>query len=260
MDEIRQRQFLGRLGVARAEEQAEQPDARFLAALQLAHLQNIPFENLSIHWHEPMSLDEAHLFEKIVLKKRGGFCYECNTLFAGLLASLGFRTRLLSARVMLADERLSTEFDHMTILVELEEPWLVDVGFGDTFTRPLRLKPGLIQPEEGRAYLAYRLDRQGDDYLLQQNLQGLGWKTQYQFTLQPRQVADFQEMFLFHQNSPQSHFKQRAIVSLLTTTGRKTLSNNRLIHTNFLGEKSEKDIAPEEYLDVLQQEFGISRQ
>lgn len=253
MDERKQAQYLGRIGVERAKE----PDARFLAELQLAHLQNIPFENLSIHWHEPMSLDEAHLFEKIVINGRGGFCYECNTLFARLLRSLGFKTSSLSARVVLADGRLSHDFDHMAVLVELEELWLTDVGFGDSFTRPLRLKPGLIQREEGRAY---RFDRQDESYFLQQNLQGLGWKNQYQFTLQPRKVADFQEMFLFHQHSPQSHFKKTALASLLTAKGRKTLSGNRLMHTNFLGERSEKEIAPEEYLAVLQQEFGISRQ
>ena len=140
MDELKRVQYLGRIGIERAED----PDARFLAALQLAHLQNIPFENLSIHWGEPMGLEEEHLFEKIALKKRGGLCYECNTLFARLLESLGFRIRLVSARVVLADGRLSSEFDHMAILVELEEPWLADVGFGDTFTKPLRLRPGLI--------------------------------------------------------------------------------------------------------------------
>ncbi len=253
MDELKRVQYLGRIGIERAED----PDARFLAALQLAHLQNIFFENLSIHWGEPMGLEEKHLFEKIALKKRGGLCYECNTLFARLLESLGFRIRLVSARVVLADGRLSSEFDHMAILVELEEPWLADVGFGDTFTKPLRLRPGLIQLEEGRAY---RLDKSGDSYLLQQNLQGQGWKTQYQFTIQARQVADFQEMFLFHQHSPQSHFKKAPLASLVIPGGRKTLSGNKLIHTSFLGDRTEKDIAPDDYLNVLYQEFGVSKQ
>ena len=62
MDELKRVQYLGRIGIERAED----PDARFLAALQLAHLQNIFFENLSIHWGEPMGLEEKHLFEKIV--------------------------------------------------------------------------------------------------------------------------------------------------------------------------------------------------
>ena len=67
-------------------------------------------------------------------------------------------------------------------------------------------------------------------------------------------------MFLFHQHSPQSHFKKAPLASLVIPGGRKTLSGNKLIHTSFLGDRTEKDIAPDDYLNVLYQEFGVSKQ
>src|SRR5882762_11252525 len=75
------------------------PTAQTLRELQVAHLQTVPFENLSIHSAEPIILDDDALFEKIVVRRRGGFCYELNGLFAALLRDLGFEVKMLSAQV-----------------------------------------------------------------------------------------------------------------------------------------------------------------
>src|SRR4051812_10193641 len=75
------------------------PTAETLRRLQVAHLLSVPFENLSIHWGEPIELDDEALFEKIVVRRRGGFCYELNGLFATLLRALGFDVAMLSAGV-----------------------------------------------------------------------------------------------------------------------------------------------------------------
>src|SRR5262245_14904037 len=111
-----------------------------LRRLHLAHLLAVPFENLDIHLGRPIVLDVDRIFEKIVRRRRGGFCYELNGLFAWLLGELGFDVELLSAQV-LDGGRLGPEFDHMTLLVEHEGRWLVDVGFGDSFLEPLALEP-----------------------------------------------------------------------------------------------------------------------
>ena len=71
------------------------PTPETLRDLQVAHLSTVPFENLSIHSGEPIVLNEDALFAKIVEQKRGGFCYECNGLFAGLLRALGFEVAML---------------------------------------------------------------------------------------------------------------------------------------------------------------------
>lgn len=125
--------------------------ASTLAALQLAHMQTIPFENLSIHYGQPIVLDIELLFHKVVNQLRGGFCYELNGLFAVLLEKLGFLVSRLSARVASSNGSYGPEFDHMLLLVHLEEDYLVDVGFGDSFLEPLRLheQATQVQGEHG---------------------------------------------------------------------------------------------------------------
>ncbi len=113
------------------------PSAETLRQLHLAHLLSVPFENLSIHRHEPIVLNDDALFEKIVRRRRGGFCYELNGVFAALLRSLGFNVTMLSAEVANNEGEFGEPFDHMTLMVTLDERWLADVGFGDSFREPL---------------------------------------------------------------------------------------------------------------------------
>src|SRR5215213_9521921 len=109
------------------------PTAETLRRLHVAHLLAVPFENLSIHAGEPVVLDDESLFDKVVARRRGGFCYELNGLFAALLRALGFEVEMLSAAVRGSAGKFGPEFDHMTLLVKLGERWLADVGFGDSF-------------------------------------------------------------------------------------------------------------------------------
>src|ERR1041384_8682348 len=116
-----------------------EPTAETLRALQVAHLLAVPFENLSIHAGEPIVLNEDALFDKIVENRRGGFCYEANGLFAGLLRALGFDVARLSAGGARREGGFGPDFDHMTLMVTLAERWLLDVGFGDSFLLTLLL-------------------------------------------------------------------------------------------------------------------------
>src|SRR5258708_22032942 len=106
-----------------------QVSAEALRQLHLAHVLAVPFENLDIHLGRLSVLQEEAFCRKIVEERRGGFCYEQNGLFAAVLRDLGFPVTLLSARV----GEGSPEFDHLTLLVPLEERWLADVGFGESF-------------------------------------------------------------------------------------------------------------------------------
>jgi N-hydroxyarylamine O-acetyltransferase len=118
--------YLARIGVTRP----VSADLQALRDLQAAHLLAVPFENLSIHLGEPIVLDQAALVTKVARMRRGGFCYELNGAFAGLLTALGFRVSLLSARVFGEGGQPGPPFDHMTLRVDLAEPWLADVRFG----------------------------------------------------------------------------------------------------------------------------------
>jgi N-hydroxyarylamine O-acetyltransferase len=114
-------------------------DVQTLRALHRAHLLTVPFENLDIAAGRKIVLDEEAILRKVIEQRRGGFCYELNGAFAALLQALEFRVTLLSARVSGDQGKESPEFDHLTLRVDLDEPWLVDVGFGESFLEPLRM-------------------------------------------------------------------------------------------------------------------------
>ena len=225
------------------------PSAETLRALQLAHLQTVPFENLSIHAGEPILLDDEELFTKIVERRRGGFCYECNGLFAALLRALGFEVTMLSAEVANKDGSYSQPFDHMTLMVSGAQRWLVDVGFGDSFLEPLLL-------DERSEQNGFKVVDE-DPYLILMRRQGKVWTPQYRFTLRPYQYEDFAGMCRYHQTSPESHFTQKRICSRATESGRITLSEMRLIQTRY-EERHEQVLATQqEYDDALAQHFGV---
>jgi N-hydroxyarylamine O-acetyltransferase len=231
-----------------------EPTAETLRRLHLAHLYSVPFENLSIHWGEPIQLDDEALFEKIVTRRRGGFCYELNGLFAALLRALGFNVAMLSAGVGRAAGEFSPDYDHMALLVILEDRWLADVGFGDSFREPLRLDE---RGEQREGDLAYRVEETGDGRLLMaRREEGGTWKAQYRFGLEPHVFADYAEMCHFHQTSPDSHFTRNRICSLATPDGRVTLSGMKLITTRG-GQKQERELDEREYAEALREIFGI---
>jgi N-hydroxyarylamine O-acetyltransferase len=231
------------------------PSAETLRGLQLAHLLAVPFENLSIHAKQPIVLADEALFTKIIERRRGGFCYECNGLFASLLRAVGFEVAMLSAEVANADGVFGPAFDHMTLMVSLEQRWLVDVGFGDSFREPLLLDEPDEQLQGNRAY---QIVTDGSVFTLKQRIEDDEWKAQYRFTLQPHRYDDYAEMCRYHQTSPQSHFTRARICSLATEEGRITLSDMRFITMSMNKEKQERNLTSEaEYATILRERFGI---
>lgn len=230
------------------------PSADTLRQLHLAHLLAVPFENLSIHLGEPIVLDDEHLFDKIVMRRRGGFCYELNGLFAALLRALDFDVAMLSAAVKKPEGGYGPEFDHMVLMVTLAERWLVDVGFGDSFNEPLLLDERRVQAQGERAY---RIETEGDRFVLWQRDREMIWSTQYRFGLTPYAYRDYAAMCHHHQTSPQSHFTQRRVCSRATVDGRITLSGMRLITTRNEAryEEAIKDEAA--YAQALREHFDI---
>ena len=115
------------------------PGVATLLALHRAHLLNVPFENLDIPLGKRITLSIPSLYEKIVLRNRGGFCYELNGLFCWLLERLGFHVTMHSARVF-DSKKPGPEFDHLVLQVQVETKWLADVGFGDLFLEQHQLR------------------------------------------------------------------------------------------------------------------------
>jgi N-hydroxyarylamine O-acetyltransferase len=232
------------------------PTAETLRRLQVAHLLAVPFENLSIHSAEPIILDDEALYRKVVERRRGGFCYELNGLFAALLRALGFEVTMLSAQVADAEGDFGPDFDHMALMVSLDERWLVDVGFGDSFIEPLLLDERGAQSQAGRAY---RIVAEGEWLIVQllDKEHANEWKPQYRFKLHAHQYPDYAEMCEYHQTSPNSHFTKARICSRLTPHGRITLSDMRFITTED-GKRHERSLENQTERDeVLRKDFGI---
>jgi N-hydroxyarylamine O-acetyltransferase len=231
------------------------PDAETLRQLHLAHLLSVPFENLDIHLGQPIVLNEAALFDKIVTYRRGGFCYELNGLFAGLLRELGFDVTMLAAGVVNSSGDFDPIFDHLTLMVRLDERWLADVGFGDSFREPLLLDKREAQYQNGHGYRL--LSDSGNVIYQEQGANGL-WNNQYRFGLQGYQLPDYDDYCLYHQTSPQSHFTQKRICTLATPEGRITLSDMRFI-TTIGAERRERVLdTQDEYNAILRGRFGIA--
>jgi len=230
------------------------PTAETLRAMHHAHLLTVPFENLDIALGRTIVVDEAAIVRKIVEQRRGGFCYELNGAFAALLRALEFRVTLLSARVSRAGGGEGPEFDHLTLRVDLDQPWLADVGFGDSFLEPLRLAPGTEQEDPAGKF---RLQPLGERLQLEKLSPDGVWKRQYSFAQQPRNLEDFAAMCSYHQTSPESHFTQNRICTRATLDGRITLSAMKLIVTRN-GQREEKLLASEEERNrVLDESFGV---
>ena len=216
----------------------------------------MPFENLSIHSNEPIVLTDDALFTKIVERRRGGFCYELNGLFSALLRALGFQVVKLAAGVAKNESpgSFGPIFDHMTLMVTLEERWLVDVGFGDSFLEPLRLDE---TGEQFEGTQGFRIIQDNSHRILLRRNADNDWKAQYRFTLDSYNYPDYEEMCRFHQTSPDSHFTRGRLCSRATEDGRITLSGMKLITTKGTLRLEDNIASPEEYDRILREVFGV---
>ena len=245
MDEQGVDAYLSRIGATRP----AQPDPDALGELQWRHLHTVPFENLSIHLGEPITLDEKALDDKIVHRRRGGFCYELNGTFAGLLRALGFQVTLLAARAH-TPVGLGPPFDHLVLRVDTPEPRIVDVGFGRFAHYPLRLDARADQPDpDGR----YRVEdaADGDVDVLRDG------EPQYRVELRPRELSDFVPTCWWHTTSPASHFTRSPVCSMLTGSGRVTLSDRTVVFTEGHVRREQVLDSDADVLDAYRTHFGI---
>jgi N-hydroxyarylamine O-acetyltransferase len=240
--------YLSRIGIGRP----ATADAAALRELHRAHLMTVPFENLSIHLNEPISLAEADLLEKIVTRRRGGFCYELNGTFALLLEALGFDVARVAARVY-GGGRLGPPFDHLALVVRPADgsgPWLADVGFGNHSTYPLLLD-GVHEQDDpgGRFRIVARPD---DDLDILKDSE-----PQYRLERRGRTLEDFVPTCWWQQTAPESHFRANVICSRETTDGRISIGGRTLIRTSGV-KRTEHELPDDDaVLAAYREHFGI---
>ena len=229
-------------------------NADTLNNLQTIHMMAVPFENLDITLGVPIMLDHEAIFEKVVRSERGGFCYELNGMLALLLKGLGYRVGHYAARVF-GNGVFGHEFDHMCLRVDLDEPLLVDVGFGDSFIKPLRLVHDYQDQQRG---ITYRLEQSGELWTVHKRKPDEDWQIMYRFPDRIRAFHEFEPGCHYHQTSDDSSFTRKTVCSLLTKNGRVTYANGRLIET-LDGRRIESDVEDlETCLTLLEQRFGVN--
>lgn len=227
------------------------PTLEALRDLHRAHFLSIPFENLDISRGVRIEVDEGLNFDKIVRRRRGGFCLELTSMFARALRQIGFRVDVIGARVFL-EGRLSYPMSHMTLIVHLDEPWIADVGFGGRIAGPLRLAERSEQEFGMRRYL---VENDHDQWFVTCLEDGYD-PGMYTFVRQPREFEEFAEVCHWLQTSPDSRFTRGDMISLPSDVGRTTLAGNRLI--TFDGTtRSEQNVAPHEAVALIRDRFGI---
>ncbi|MBS2537929.1 arylamine N-acetyltransferase [Catenulispora sp. NF23] len=234
---------------------ALKPDVDTLRLLHRAHVLTVPFENLSVHLPgEETSLELPALVDKIVTRRRGGFCYELNGLFAALLEAIGFGVERMAARTYSAERGAFTNspLDHLALRVTdaAGEVWLADVGFGKHSELPLRYTERGAQPDP---FGTFQLVETADG-LLDVQLNG---SPQYRIDPRALELADFEMGRWWQVTSPASVFRRNLMCSLPTPDGRVTLNGRRLITTDADGRREKVLKEDAAVLAAYRELFGI---
>lgn len=259
--------YLDRIGLS----SAPPPTVGGLAQLVRAHRLAIPFENLDIPLGRGISIDPDAVFDKLVRRRRGGYCFEQNALLDRAVNALGIAGRPLLARVWLGvdDDDTVPPLTHQLELVHLDgAPWIVDGGFGGSYCPPMPLTEGesAFGPEGARHRLRrhdrfeWMLERIGPDA----HTDGRGgpstdWQRQYSFTLGEVHRADRELCNHWTATRPDTRFTSLLIASRVTADGFLSLTGLTLREGRGTQEARETILDSAVALrDVLDSRFGIA--
>jgi N-hydroxyarylamine O-acetyltransferase len=229
------------------------PDLATLVALHRAHLQAIPYENLDVQLGRPLTTDPAAAFDKIVGRRRGGWCYEMNGLFGTVLSEIGFKvTRMAGAamRELLGDIVIG---NHLVLLVELDgQPWIADVGFGDGALEPFRLRPGALE----FAGYSFQLEAMGEGWWRFHNHEFGGAKS-FDFQVAPADPDLLSGRCEWLQYAPDSHFVLNAVVQRYLGETILQMRGRVLRRVSPEGVTQETIGSADEWVAVLVRDFGL---
>ena len=241
-------QRIGYTGTPRA-------DYNTLQDLQRLHLQAIPYENLDIMRDIPLSLETDDIYKKIILRNRGGYCFELNALFAWLLKNLGYSVTDCMAR-FLRDETTIPMRRHRVLKVACGEgEYLCDVGVGGIVPRtPLPIITGKVSEQNGEKYVLEKDDFLG--YVLYEWRHDT-WRKLYSFTDEPQLEADFIGISFYCEKHPESFFRTQDMVHIFTSDGRKSVAGREVRLFSPDGVKVLTPATEAAYHELLHMHFGI---
>ena len=236
--------------------------------LQSAHVQTVPFENLAIvgdpfndgtksRWPATgVELSLPSLYEKIVERERGGFCFELNGLFTWFLRELGVGADRLAARMLGEDGTGRPPANHHTVAVEFDRRYLVDVGMGTPqMRRPLPLDGEVVTEETGVAWRVVESERPDEAFLTQFRHPDEPWQDRYLFSDVPRELSYFHATCEYLASAPESPFTGDPTVSIATADGYQKLTKNSLRWWD--GTEHERAVTPEEWDELRTDQFGL---
>ena len=249
--------YLARIGVSEAD--AAEPSPTLLNTLQQRHFESVPYENLDILLHRPLSMDDAEIYGKVVARQRGGYCFELNGIFGWLLRKLDFSVTDYMARFLLNEPEIPMR-RHRILLVQIpgaeDTEYLCDVGVGIEVPRlPILLEENTVQTQGTRQYKMTKEDFFG--WVLWENYQE-EWRRVYSFTLEQQLPLDFVMPSFYCEKHLDSPFNKTPMISLKTLDGRKSLDGRifKTFHvdtvTQYIPESSE------DFRSALQTYFGLA--
>jgi len=252
MTDLQINAYLQRIGFA------GKPNVNFdtLHALQRNHLQTVPYENIDIINSIPISLNLNDVFEKIVVRRRGGYCFELNALFAWLLRSLGFEVKDYFARFLLNETEIPMRRHHVLGVAFNGERYLCDVGVGLVIPRmPIKLANGTVSEQNGETYKLEREDFLG--YIIS-DLKDGQWRQLYAFTEEEQIKPDFEVASYYCEKHPSSIFNKDHMVHIFTENGRKSVAGREIRLFSPDGVKVISPATEKEYKELLSTHFGIN--
>ncbi len=232
-------------------------DLETLRALHLLHLQHIPYENIDVFCRQAVRLDAASLTQKILLRQRGGYCFEQNGLFLMALTELGFKCRANLARVHRNRPEPGGR-SHQVNFVDLDgEVWLCDVGFGGSgFRQPLRLQSDIEIEQMGEVYRLHKTEVHG--FYLEKKIAQV-WYPLYTFKIDPALPIDMDMANFYTSNSPDYIHRNAIMGTKMTSCGRVTLLDQTFKCFDLTKGAMETLTVSDyvTYLDTLREHLGV---
>ncbi|KRA96656.1 hypothetical protein ASD83_16320 [Devosia sp. Root685] len=234
------------------------PTIQTLELLHALHPAVIPFENIAPLIGEPVLLDQQSLEKKLLIERRGGFCFEHNFLFMRILQDLDYEVRPLLARVIWTNpEAIAAPPSHMLLLVDIKGTnYIADVGFGGlSLTAPLRLR---ASSEQATPHETFRLTGSDPDWTLEVKI-GEEWRGVYVFTTEAVDEVDLWDLNRDLSSNPASPFTLQ-LRAALAPSGRRLKVHNDLFTVQPTGEAAEKRTltSVEDMRAVLTEELGLT--
>jgi N-hydroxyarylamine O-acetyltransferase len=233
---------------------AVRPDLATLRALQRAHQYAIPFENLDVQLRRPVVLDPGTSYDKIVRQRRGGWCYEMNGVMGWALEQIGFNVMRISAGVMRSQAGDAQLGNHLCLLVHLDQPYLVDVGFGGSLIEPLALRAC------GREDCPYRVELSELDngyWRFAERAHGDDEAFSFDFRAAPADEALFAKKCQYLQTDPGSPFTQNLVVQRRTVDTHLSLRGRVLATTHAMRVEQRMLGTAEELVATLRDSFDL---